>query len=312
MAGNGDAGWGTVNGIQLGEWGDYGCLSPEHFVCEGVPGGCAAAPAPPVPPPPPSIGFGDTCYYFSPPTEFGTWFEAKATCENMGAYLTTIDSLPELTWVVNHLNNNGHDRIWIGLNDEVTEGSFVWADGSANTWAEAPWYGAEPNGGTGGAPGEADCVRMAGNGDAGWGTVNGIQLGEWGDYGCLSPEHFVCEGVPGDCEAASAPPVPPPIEGPGGTCYYFSGLEEFGTWFEARTSCENMGGYLTTVDSADELEWVVGHLNFNGHDRIWIGLNDDETEGSFVWADGSALQLGRGSVVRSRAQRLHRRRSWRG
>ena len=92
------------------------------------------------------IGFGEythgeyTCYYFSTPEEFGTWFDAKVTCENMGAYLTTIDNTAELDWVVSHLNYHGHDRVWIGLNDVDTEGSFVWYDGTANTWAEAPWY----------------------------------------------------------------------------------------------------------------------------------------------------------------------------
>ena len=96
----------------------------------------AVAPTPPAPTPPgppivttgPVIGFGEythgdyTCYYFSPVDEYGTWFEAKAACEGMGAYLTTIDYAAELDWVVHHLNNNGHDRVWIGLNDEVSRG----------------------------------------------------------------------------------------------------------------------------------------------------------------------------------------------
>ena len=103
MAGNGDGGWGTVNGIQLGEWGDYGCLSPEHFVCE-MPESmvCEPVDAPPPPPATLPIGFGDTCYYFSPPEEFGTWPEAQAICEGMGGYLTTIEDRVELTWIVNH------------------------------------------------------------------------------------------------------------------------------------------------------------------------------------------------------------------
>ena len=46
----------------------------------------------------------------------------------MGGYLTTIEDRVELTWIVNHLNNHGHDRIWIGLNDVDTEMTFVWQD----------------------------------------------------------------------------------------------------------------------------------------------------------------------------------------
>ena len=88
---------------------------------------------------------------------------------------------------------------------------------------------------------------------------------------------------------ASAPPVPPPIAGPDGTCYYFSGIEEFETWPDAVTACEAMGGYLTDITTQEELEFVAGHLNFNGHDRVWIGLNDVDTEMTFVWQDGSAL-----------------------
>ena len=91
---------------------------------------CEPVDAPPPPPATPPIGFGDTCYYFSPPEEFGTWFEAQAICEGMGGYLATITDRVELTWVVNHLNNHGHDRVWIGLNDIDTEMTFVWQSGS--------------------------------------------------------------------------------------------------------------------------------------------------------------------------------------
>ena len=152
-----------------------------------------------------------TCYYMSPPEQYMSWFDARDYCAAGGGALVSIDSAAELDWVVHHLNNAGHDRVWIGLNDDTTEGTFTWTDGSPMSWTgeaaeRPPWFGAEPNGGTGGAPGEADCVRMAGNGDAGWGTVNGIQLGQWGDYGCLSEEHFVCEMPPGtSCAPAPAP-----------------------------------------------------------------------------------------------------------
>ena len=63
---------------------------------------------------------------------------------------------------------------WIGLNDQASEGNFVWADADAATYRN--WNASEPN-----DSGGEDCVEMQ-------------TTGVWNDLGCGdNSRSFVCE-----------------------------------------------------------------------------------------------------------------------
>jgi hypothetical protein len=64
-----------------------------------------------------------------------------------------------------------------------------------------------------------------------------------------------------------------------GHSYYRSTGSAF--WTDARTACSNMGGYLVTVTSAAENNFIFG-LWPSG----WIGLTDEITEGTWRWVTG--------------------------
>ncbi|KAI6655606.1 hypothetical protein LOD99_2104 [Oopsacas minuta] len=67
-----------------------------------------------------------------------------------------------------------------------------------------------------------------------------------------------------------------------GTCFsYFRNF--YWNWAQARDLCVKWGGDLATVRS--EQESIL--LESIGYVDCWIGLNDIDNEGSFVWADGS-------------------------
>jgi hypothetical protein len=66
-----------------------------------------------------------------------------------------------------------------------------------------------------------------------------------------------------------------------GHSYYRSTGSAF--WTDARTACTNMGGYLVTVTSAAENNFIFG-LWPSG----WIGLTDEITEGTWRWVTGEA------------------------
>ncbi|MCA9609638.1 MAG: hypothetical protein KC619_28765, partial [Myxococcales bacterium] len=69
------------------------------------------------------------------------------------------------------------------------------------------------------------------------------------------------------------------------------------TWDAAERACVVWGGHLVTLDSAAEEAAVEAQLGA-GH---WIGLTDATTEGTFVWADGTALGYARWSTDAPRA-----------
>ena len=54
-------------------------------------------------------------------------------------------------------------------------------------------------------------------------------------------------------------------------------------WNEARQSCENQGGHLVTISSAEENEFV---WQASGNVDLWIGFTDEEAEGVWTWVTG--------------------------
>ena len=75
-----------------------------------------------------------------------TWHEAEAFAVGLGGNLATVRSQFEHDWL---LSIFGFQELWIGLNDEAVEGSFVWSSGESVTFTN--WAPGEPIG-----PAEAD------------------------------------------------------------------------------------------------------------------------------------------------------------
>uniref|UniRef100_A0A3Q3GN93 C-type lectin domain-containing protein n=1 Tax=Kryptolebias marmoratus TaxID=37003 RepID=A0A3Q3GN93_KRYMA len=69
----------------------------------------------------------------------------------------------------------------------------------------------------------------------------------------------------------------------GGKFFYFN-IYGF-TWNESRASCRDFGGDLVKIDSREEVREMIK----TDEDRFWIGLTDSETEGRWLWVDGSPL-----------------------
>ena len=71
----------------------------------------------------------------------GTWTQAQAQAVTLGGNLVTVNDAAENQFLVNTFG--GTERLWIGLTDEVTEGTFKWANGEAVTYTN--WFPGEPN-----------------------------------------------------------------------------------------------------------------------------------------------------------------------
>ncbi|KAK5910858.1 hypothetical protein CgunFtcFv8_005084 [Champsocephalus gunnari] len=76
----------------------------------------------------------------------------------------------------------------------------------------------------------------------------------------------------------------------GGKCYYFSTNKT--TWTRSRDECRRQGGDLVKIESREEQEFLDQKLRVKmtaDQDKFWIGLTDSETEDTWLWTDGSAL-----------------------
>nr|XP_034345452.1 low affinity immunoglobulin epsilon Fc receptor isoform X6 [Arvicanthis niloticus] len=67
-------------------------------------------------------------------------------------------------------------------------------------------------------------------------------------------------------------------------CYYFGrGSKQ---WLQARFACSNLEGRLVSIHSQTEQDFLTQHINKRDS---WIGLQDLNMEGEFLWTDGSPM-----------------------
>lgn len=72
-----------------------------------------------------------------------------------------------------------------------------------------------------------------------------------------------------------------------GHSYYVYNLSSVTTWEEAKEYCESKGGYLATITSKEEDEFVYSCLkNKFGYENAYFGFTDKEEEGTWVWDNG--------------------------
>jgi hypothetical protein len=74
-----------------------------------------------------------------------TWTEAEAAALSLGGHLVTINDSSENAWVFSQWGSNRN--LWIGLNDLVTEGTFVWTSGEPVSYTNWRTGTGEPNDG---------------------------------------------------------------------------------------------------------------------------------------------------------------------
>ncbi|XP_039665095.1 CD209 antigen-like protein C [Perca fluviatilis] len=67
-----------------------------------------------------------------------------------------------------------------------------------------------------------------------------------------------------------------------GSFYYSSSVKK--TWQESRDDCLQKGADLVIINSKEEQNFTIKFEK-----RLWIGLTDSETEGTWKWVDGTPL-----------------------
>ena len=63
-----------------------------------------------------------------------------------------------------------------------------------------------------------------------------------------------------------------------------------GVWFEkAEEGCKALGGRLVILETRKEFKEVGDLVQDHTHESYWLGLTDRDTEGRFLWLDGSPV-----------------------
>ena len=128
------------------------------------------------------VSYGGSCYRYVDTS--AKWTTAQSSCRAIGPGwdLTTISDWDENEFVY---WNVPATYLWIGLNDDATEGTHVWSDLDPSSYRY--WWPGEPDG-------DGDCVDF-----------DGYSTATWDDYPCTVKEPYMCEG-PGTVLSTSASP----------------------------------------------------------------------------------------------------------
>eukprot|EP00118_Oscarella_pearsei_P022672 m.264678 g.264678 ORF g.264678 m.264678 type:complete len:1411 (+) comp40476_c0_seq1:1691-5923(+) len=233
---------------------------------------------------------GPYCYLF----EYGaknekTWQDAQTHCQSHSANLTSITSLDEEEFIantiLNTINNSAvTNRMWIGLTDNVKEGSYQWIDGSDFPFSY--WNSGEPNNWRG----DEDCGEI-------------VRGQYWNDNTCTKTQPFICK-KPRNGVTVRRPSLPNlPIWG---TCppgwmsllddpYCYIANKTVLSWPQAEMFCAglfpNQSSHLASIVNTRESTFiatkVMPHFGFSGRNKnVWIGLNDRQIEHTYMWTDG--------------------------
>lgn len=257
-------GWNDTPGIGAGdsyicEWDEYG---GQEYV--------EPKPERPKHVPSDAIYFDVTGHWYKYILKDTTWRTAAIECERLGGHLVTITSWEENKLVTVLRPIRGYT--WIGASDEEEEGIWVWVTGEPFEYSD--WGNGEPNN----ADGNEDYACIP-------------DIGHWNDGGenlvAAAGNGYVCEW---DDLPATLPDRPDNI--PEHAVYN----EENGHWYyigdrqtreTAREFCEERKGYLATITSKKEQEFINGMLDEweefqNADTGAWIGLFRDK-EGEWKW-----------------------------
>ncbi|XP_022088456.1 macrophage mannose receptor 1-like isoform X1 [Acanthaster planci] len=214
---------------------------------------------------------GTDCYLFKPSSTPLNRNRAQYDCFlNFGSRLVSIHTAQQNEFIRKRAADAGYATVWIGLErDYEVRNSFRWEDDSTVDYDN--WAPEEP-----GVHDEQKCVRMGTRTDGLWKTVN---CGLISSHVCTMPQYqeddppksTVCSGTPGWASF-------------GDYCYLVSDPNTHqATWNEAQQQCNRQGGYLASITSQPEQDFI-NSMRLQMSPRFWIGLMET-SDNTYEWSD---------------------------
>ncbi|XP_033107156.1 macrophage mannose receptor 1-like [Anneissia japonica] len=257
-------------GSNTGPWSTAKCEDRKAFVCERGQLSCY----------PGWRSYGGNCYQFNT-LQPETWINSKTICDAQGTLLVTIKSQEEQDFLItqfDYLQDINVENLWIGISDTEKDGERVWVDGTIDNgpymnWPKRIYPENTPN--------TMDCGSMF--------VLS--PNGQW-DYGdCFNTYSYICKVSAG---STVKPYNPGNVIGscePGwdyyeGQCYKVDSFQR--TFSDSKKACEDMDSVLTSILNPNEESFLSVRLNA---EAFYIGLTDQQTEGTFLWIDGNPLSF---------------------
>ncbi|MCA9560290.1 MAG: hypothetical protein KC583_17195, partial [Myxococcales bacterium] len=98
-----------------------------------------------------------------------------------------------------------------------------------------------------------------------------------------------CDGTDEDCDDRIDEGAACPCDlGAFGTSAYLFCPQQV-DWPTARAACQQVGYDLAVVEDGAEDSYLYASVNQRGFGDTWLGLNDRQNEGDWVWLDGTPV-----------------------
>jgi hypothetical protein len=146
-----------------------------------------------------------------------------------------------------------------------------------------------------GSAGTDGSACASGAGGAGTGGAGGTAAGGSGGGGCVDSE--VCNGADDDGDGLVDEPSSQntaacngctPIQRNGFAYWFCTATNR--DWQPSETNCVAKGAHLASIHDQAENDFVSSTMiGMGGTGRFWIGLIDRDSEGNYVWLDGTPV-----------------------
>uniref|UniRef100_A0A8C6TG71 Mannose receptor, C type 1b n=1 Tax=Neogobius melanostomus TaxID=47308 RepID=A0A8C6TG71_9GOBI len=195
---------------------------------------------------------------------------AMRECRKEAGDLLSIRHVEDQSFVLSQLGYASTDELWIGLNDQRTEGLFEWIDQSPVLFSS--WQYGEPS-----VSGDSeDCVLMTG------------EKGNWADRSCDETHGFIC------MKQSTTERTGEEVNLDGwkkhGSYCYFVGTQTK-TFAEANEDCKSTNSYLADVSNGVDNAFLVSLVGMRPEKYFWIGLSNMRDIDQFVWTNTDQVKF---------------------
>jgi len=210
----------------------------------------------------------------------GTWAAHAAYAGSNNGKLLSVLNQGMTTYLQSAFGTRG--KYWIGFNDIDSEGTWVWDDGSTTCYEN--WGTNSPS--NSGSFGE-DCAEYLAGEQGKWNDLNcgedrfALYQFPMSEYQAIC-SLYECQPGPGNTldQACGPTPSPTPSE-PLFVCQIGSTK----SWEDHKDSASSSNGQLLSVLNQEMTTYLQSEFGTDGN--YWIGFNDKDVEGTWVWDDGS-------------------------
>ena len=204
--------------------------------------------------------------------------QAQRLCESMGGYLAAISSKEENQVVFDTASSGNRWFYWIGLNDEQSEGCYVWYNGEPCNFIN--WGEGEP---TGGDYENGVIMNCRTNGTHSLGTWIDLRI-----HASTDPRSdYIYKNLGFVCELEYDITQPKATVSYNGNTY--SVYDTSVSWKFAKQLAQELGGHLVTITSEEENKVVTNLIQGNKKMLYWLGATDEGNENQWNWVTNESF-----------------------